>query len=243
MTRGAFILENSSLRPVPLVPEVRLHLADDAFRVWEEAERKLGDGAAGGAEVPPPFWAFAWPGGQALARYVLDHREIVAGRSVLDLGSGSGVVAIAAALAGASTVLASDVDPFAAAAIGLNAAANRVRVDVIGDVLDGPSEEEPRRLQHAGAPGPEAAASPGVGPAWHAAVVLAADVWYERRLADRAFELLRRASDRGADVLVGDIGRAFLPRTALRELAAYDVPVLAELENTSVKRTLILTLL
>ena len=214
---GAFVLENSLLQPVPMVPEIRLHLADDAFRVWEAAEQHIGEGNAEGTELPPPFWAFAWPGGQALARYVLDHPEVVAGRSVLDLGSGSGLAAIAAALAGASAVLASDVDPFAAAAIGLNAAANHVRVDVTGDVLDGAGED--------------------------AAVILAADVWYQRELADRAITLLRRADDRGADVLVGDIGRAFLPRPMLRELAAYDVPVLAELENTSVKRVLILTLL
>jgi predicted nicotinamide N-methyase len=208
----AFIRENCSLRPVPLVPEIVLHLADDAFRVWEEAER-----AAHGTELPAPFWAFAWAGGQAMARYILDHPEVAAGRSVLDLGSGSGVAAIAAALAGASTVLASEVDPIATAAIGLNAATNNVHIDVAGDVLDGSGNE--------------------------AAVLLAADVWYERELADRAITLLRRARDRGADVLVGDIGRAFLPRPLLRELAAYDVPVLAELENTSVKRVLILTLL
>jgi predicted nicotinamide N-methyase len=216
----AFVLENSSLRPVPLVPEIRLHLADDAFKVWEESERKLSEGTGDGIELPPPFWAFAWPGGQALARYVLDHREVVAGRSVLDLGSGSGLVAIASALAGASSVLASEVDPFAAAAIELNAAANSVRVRVIGDVLESPEAER------------ECGAD----------VVLAADVWYERKLADRTFTLLQRAGGHGAAVLIGDIGRAFLPRTALRELAAYDVPVLAELENTSVKRTLILTL-
>lgn len=207
-----FIRENCSLRPVPLVPAIMLHLADDPFRVWEEAEH-----AAHGTELPPPFWAFAWAGGQAMARYILDHPEVVAGRSVLDLGSGSGVAAIAAALAGASTVVASEVDPIATAAIGLNAAANDVHIDVTGDVLDGSGNE--------------------------AAVLLAADVWYERQLADRAMTLLRRGRDRGAHVLVGDIGRAFLPRPLLRELAAYDVPVLAELENTSVKRVLILTLL
>jgi predicted nicotinamide N-methyase len=208
----AFIRENCSLRPVPLVPEIVLHLAEDAFGVWEEAER-----AAHGTELPPPFWAFAWAGGQAMARYILDHPDVVAGRSVLDLGSGSGVAAVAAALAGASTVLASEVDPIATAAIGLNAAANSVHIDVVGDALDGSGNE--------------------------AAVLLAADVWYERHLADRAITILRRGRDRGADVLVGDIGRAFLPRPLLRELAAYDVPVLAELENTSVKRALILTLL
>jgi predicted nicotinamide N-methyase len=213
---SSFVLANSALRPVPLAPEIRLHLADDAFRVWEEAERNVGGDPVGDAGLPPPFWAFAWAGGQALARYILDHPETVAGRSVLDLGSGSGVAAIAAALAGASSVLASEVDRFAAAAISLNAAANGVGVNVTGDVLDGAGEQ--------------------------AAVILAADVWYERQLADRAITMLLRASDRGADVLIGDIGRAFLPRNMLRELAAYDVPVLAELENTSVKRALILTL-
>jgi len=208
----AFVRENCSLRPVPPVPEIRLHLADDAFGVWEEAER-----TAGGTELPPPFWAFAWPGGLAMARYILDHPEVVAGRSVLDLGSGSGVAAIAAALAGASRVLASEVDPIATASIGMNAAANHVHIDVAGDVLD--------------------------GTAAHADVLIAADVWYERQFADRAITMLRRCSDRGADVLVGDIGRAFLPRHLLRELAAYDVPVLAELEYASVKRVLILTLM
>ena len=208
---AAFVLANSRLGPVPLVPEIRLHLGDDAFSVWEAAERELGESVQ-----PPPFWAFAWPGGQALARYLLDHPEQVAGRPVLDLGSGSGLTAIAAAMAGASAVLASELDPFAGAAIELNAAANQVPVVITGDVLDGAGED--------------------------AAVILAADVWYERRLADRALGLLRRARARGADVLAGDIGRAFLPRAALRELAAYDVPVIAELEDAAVKRVLILTL-
>jgi len=207
---GAFVLANSALRPVPLVPEITLHLADDAFSVWEAAER--GTGLTG---QPPPFWALAWAGGQALARHVLDHPGLVAGRSVLDLGSGSGITAIAAALAGAA-VLASDVDPLARAAIGLNAAANRAEVAVTGDVLDGAGQD--------------------------ADVILAADVWYERGLADRALGLLRRARDRQARVLVGDVGRAFLPRPMLRELAAYDVPVLAELEDADVKRVLIMTL-
>jgi predicted nicotinamide N-methyase len=212
MMAPAFVLANSTLRPVPLVPEISLYLGADAFSVWEAAERELG-----GLEQPPPFWAFAWPGGQALARYLLDHPKQVAGRVVLDLGSGSGVAAIAAAIAGASTVVASELDPFARAAIELNAAANQVPLAVTGDVLDGAGGD--------------------------AAVVLAADVWYERRLAGRALGLLRRAQARGADVLASDVGRAFLPRSALRELARYDVPVIAELENAAVKRVLILTLL
>jgi len=208
---AAFVLANSTLRPVPLVREISLHLGDDAFGVWEASEREVG-----APEQPPPFWAFAWPGGQALARYLLDHEEQVAGRTVLDIGSGSGLAAIAATMAGASSVVASELDPFARAAIELNAAANRTRVAITGDVLDGAGES--------------------------AGLVLAADVWYERRLADRALGLLRRARARGADVLAADVGRAFLPRSAFRELAAYDVPVIAELEDAAVKRVLVLTL-
>ena len=228
--QGKFVRANTALRPVPLVPEIRLHLADDAFRVWEASEQGWGERVpgpgvpeadwdeheAGPGERPPPFWAFAWPGGQALARYVLDHPWLVAGRPVLDLGSGSGVGAIAAALAGAAIVLASEVDQLAVTAIGLNTAANNVRVDVTGDVLDGSGED--------------------------AAVILAADVWYERALAERTLGLLRRASERGADLLIGDVGRAFLPRPTLRELAAYDVPVLADLEDAAVKRVSVMTL-
>jgi predicted nicotinamide N-methyase len=208
---SAFVSAHSRLAPVRYVPEVRLFMADDAFSLWEHTERELGQ-----TEQPPPFWAFAWPGGQALARHLLDHPDLVAGRAVLDLGSGSGLTAIAAALAGASAVQASETDAFAAAAIALNAGANGVQVAVHGDVLDGDGEA--------------------------ADVVLAADIWYEKQLAQRALGLLTRARARGARVLVGDIGRAFLPRAHMRELAAYDVPVIAELENAEVKRVLILTL-
>jgi len=194
------------------VPEIRLHLADDAFSLWEETERALGR-----ADQPPPFWAFAWPGGQALARYVLDHRDLVRGRAVLDLGSGSGLTAIAAAMAGAEPVTASELDHLAVTAIGLNAAANGAqRIAVTGDVLDGDGEG--------------------------AAVVLAADIWYERGLAERALGLLQRARARGASVLVGDVGRAFLPREMMRELASYEIPVVADLEDAAVKRALVLTL-
>ena len=208
---ATFIAAHSALRPVPEVPEISLYAADDAFSLWEAVERETGRSGE-----PPPFWAFAWPGGQALARYILDHPGQVAGRRVLDLGSGSGLTAIACALAGASTVLASELDPFGVAAIGLNASANDVSITVTGDVLGGAGE--------------------------NAQVVLAADIWYERQLAQRALGLLQRARSRGADVLVGDIGRAFLPRPLMRELAAYDVPVIAELEDAAVKRVLILTL-
>lgn len=207
----AFIQASTTLAPVPQVPEISLHLAGDVFGLWELTEREFG-----ATNQPPPFWAFAWPGGQALARHILDHAELVRGRSVLDLGSGSGLTAIAAAKAGARVVTASELDPFAVAAIALNASANAVTVTVVGDVLDGDGEA--------------------------ADIVLAADIWYERRLAERALGLLRRAGARGATVLAGDVGRAFLPRGLMREVARYEVQVLADLEGTSVKPTLVLTL-
>lgn len=209
----AFIRASTALAPVPQVPEISLHMADDVFGLWERTERELG-----ATEQPPPFWAFAWPGGQALARHILDHAELVRGRSVLDLGSGSGLTAIAAAMAGARAVTASELDPFAVAAIALNADANAtpVAVTVTGDVLEGDGEG--------------------------ADVVLAADIWYERQLAERALGLLRRARARGAAVLAGDVGRAFLPRGLMRELARYEVQVHADLEGAASKPVLILTL-
>ena len=206
-----FVRAQCELLPVPAIPEIRLHLARDAFALWERTEE-----AAGRSEQPPPFWAFAWPGGLALARHLLDHPALVAGRAVLDLGAGSGLVAIAAALAGASPVLASEVDVLAHAAIRLNAAANGVTVAVRGDVLDGTGED--------------------------AGVVLAADVWYERDLASRTAGLLARVSGRGGQVLAADVGRAFLPRNLFREVASYEVPALADLEDADVKRVQILTL-
>ena len=207
----AFMRSFCALGPVPGIPEIRLHLADDVMRIWQRAEDDHGP------DQPPPFWAFAWPGGQALARYVLDHPGVVAGRTVLDLGSGSGLVAIAAALGGAASVLASEIDPLAAAAIRVNAGANGVRmpgqVGLVGDVLDGDGEG--------------------------ADVVLAGDVWYSRPFADRVLGFLERARARGAAVLTGDIGRAFLPRDRFVELDARDFGVLAGLENASVKRAMV----
>jgi predicted nicotinamide N-methyase len=204
-----FVRSACRLGPVPQVAEIRLHLADDVIGLWQRAEDEFT------ADQPPPFWAFAWPGGQALARYVLDHPGLVAGRSVLDLGSGSGLVAIAAAKAGAATVIASEVDSLAVAAIGLNARANGVPAPVIvGDVLDGD----------------------GAG----ADVVLAGDVWYSRPLAERVLGFLDRAVAGGASVLAGDIGRAFLPRDRFRVLDASDIPVMAGLEDSGVKRTMVL---
>jgi len=204
----SFVRSACRLTPVPQVRQIRLHLAEDVLGLWQRTEDEFGTGR------PPPFWAFAWPGGQALARYVLDHPGLVAGRTVLDLGSGSGLVAIAAAMAGAATVVASEIDVLAAGAIRLNARANRVPVPVIvGDVLDGDGDG--------------------------AEVVLAGDVWYSAPLAGRVLGFLERARARGASVLAGDIGRAFLPRDRFRVLDARDVPVLADLEDASVKRTMV----
>ncbi len=194
-----------------MVPEISLYSSTDAIGLWERTEDEFGE-----PDRQPPFWAFAWAGGQALARYLLDHPAVTAERRVLDLGSGSGLTAIAAAVTGAATVLASELDPIAIAAIGLNAELNNVSVDATGDVLNGPGD--------------------GVD------VVLAADIWYEKELAARAHAFLRRANGCGATVLIGDVGRAFLPRAAMRELAAYEIPVIAELEDAPVKRTLVMTL-
>jgi predicted nicotinamide N-methyase len=206
-----FVRSACRLRPVPGVAEIRLHLADDVLGLWQQTEDDLGTGQ------PPPFWAFAWPGGQALARYVLDHAGLVAGRTVLDLGSGSGLVAIAAAMAGATTVLASEVDPLAVAAIGLNARANGARaLAIVGDVLDGDG-----------------------GDAAGAEVILAGDVWYSRSLAERVLGFLDRAMARGASVLTGDIGRTFLPQDKFQVLDARDFPVMAELEDSGIKRTMV----
>ncbi len=193
---------------MPLVAEIRLHLADDALSLWQLTEDRAGPGQ------PPPFWAFPWPGGQALARYVLDHPGLVDGRRVLDLGSGSGLVAIAAQLAGAAAVLASEIDTIAVAAIRLNSQANGVPSPaIVGDVLDGDGEG--------------------------AELVLAGDLWYSAPLAGRVLGLIERARARGASVLVGDIGRKFLPRQRFRVVDSRDVPVAAQLEDCAVKHTMV----
>ncbi len=206
------IRTSTRLRPVALVPEIRLYQASEPIGVWQRTEV-----AAGRTGLDPPFWAFAWAGGQALARYLLDHPEAVKGRHVIDIASGSGLVAIAAARAGAAAVTAYDIDPLAAAAITLNADANGVAVlAVCADILDD-----------------DAPASPDID------VMLVADAFYERNLAGRVMRFVERAHARGADVLAGDFGRAYLPRDRLRALAAYDVPGLAGLENSDIKRTTI----
>ncbi len=203
------------LGPVPLVPEIRLHQASDPIGLWQRTEEE-----AGQTGLDPPFWAFAWAGGQALARYLLDHPQLARGRHVIDMASGSGLVAIAAAIAGAAAVTAYDIDPLAAEAIRLNSAANGVTVvAVCADVLD--RDDIP-------APGAD--------------LVLVADAFYERDLAARAMRFLERARTRGAEALAGDLGRAYLPRTRLRPLASYDVPAQRVLEGADTKRTTVWTL-
>lgn len=203
---AAFIAANTILSAPSHVPELRLHLADEALPLWYRTEEELGE-----AGLPPPFWAFAWAGGQALARFVLDDPALVTGRCVLDVGAGGGIAAIAAARAGAAHTRASDVDPFAIAAIALNAAANGVTIEVMdGDLLDDPADAD---------------------------VVLAGDIFYERALADRALAFLRRARADGADVLIGDPRRTYLPVDALVVAASYEVAVPRALEDADVKMT------
>jgi predicted nicotinamide N-methyase len=198
---------------VPFVPEVRLLTAAEPFGLWDRTRRDA-----------PPFWAFPWAGGQGLARYVLDHPEAVAGRRVLDVASGSGLVAIAAAKAGAAAVTAADIDEHALAAIALNAAANDA------------AWITPRRLDMA-LPYRETGALGGLDGRTDAPqVVLAADVFYQRDLAATALRFLREARDDGADVLVADPGRAFVPAGSLTALLSYDIPVLTVLEDAPVKR-------
>lgn len=207
MTPAHFVRSATKLAPVPFVAEVSLHQADDIYAVWEQTERELGQ-----AELPPPFWCVPWPGGQALARYLLDHPALVAGRTVLDFGSGSGLVAIAAAKAGAGAVMVAESDPFAMAALELNAAANGVPAPGVAGVVAG------------------AAPVPGVA----ADVVLAGDVWYEKNLAGHVGGYLASAAAAGAIVLTGDIGRAYFPRDRYLRLGSYEVPANVDLEGRQV---------
>jgi predicted nicotinamide N-methyase len=200
-----YLRTHTRLAPVPFVPELVLHQADEPIALWTETE-------AAGVTQPPPFWAFAWAGGQALARHVLDSPALVADRAVLDLATGSGLVAIAAARAGARPVTANDIDPLSLAATTANAEANAVGLRTVeGDLLDTPALEY--------------------------AVILAGDVFYSREMAGRVLPFLRRAASRGALVLVGDPGRAYLPTDAMIKRASYDVPVSEALEGVLVRHT------
>jgi predicted nicotinamide N-methyase len=203
-----FIRANTRLLPVPHAPEIRLHVADEATELWQRTEDELQE-----IGLPPPFWAFAWAGGQALARYILDNPATVAGQRVVDFASGSGLCAIAAAMAGAGEVTASDLDAFAVAAIGLNAAANGV---------DGRITATSTNLLDC---------------APQADVILAADVFYERDLAAAVTDWLLRCRAGGSTVLIGDPGRTYLPRERLTCIATYAVPVSRSLEDAEIKRS------
>jgi predicted nicotinamide N-methyase len=201
-----FIKANTTLIAPALVPEVRLHLATEIVPLWRSTEEEL---AAQG--VPPPYWAFAWAGGQALARYVLDNPSCISGKTVLDFGSGSGLVGIAAARAGARSVLASDIDAFAAAAIALNAGINGAAIAVTTeDVI-------------------------GCNAAWQ--TILVGDMCYERPLAERILAWLRECLAAGVEVLLGDPGRSYFPMKGVTKLATYRVQTTRELEDREIRET------
>jgi predicted nicotinamide N-methyase len=199
-----FILANTAAESPPLIPEIKLHLATEIVPIWQATEEELAD-----MGLPPPYWAFAWAGGQALARHILDTPEIVAGKTVLDFASGSGLVAIAAMKAGAAHAIAADIDPYAEAAAILNAELNGVAVEAVSEDL-------------IGAAGP-----------WD--VVLAGDICYEQPLAERVTDWLRGLSEAGLTVLMGDPGRTYLPKDGLEWVVRYAVKTTRELEDTDVR--------
>ncbi len=202
-----FIRANTQLMAPPLVPELLLHLAMESLPIWQKTEDELGE-----MNVPPPYWAFAWAGGQALARYILDHPEVVAGRHILDLGTGSGLTALAPMRAGAASALAADIDRLALIATRLNAEANGVAVEMTADdVLSRP----PRSFD----------------------VVLVGDLFYERQLADKVLAYIDAIRAMGALVLIGDPRRNYFPRDRFKLIAEYRVPVTRELEDSEIKRT------
>jgi predicted nicotinamide N-methyase len=194
------------------VPELRLHLAHVVLPIWQKTEDELGE-----IGLPPPFWAFAWAGGQALARYILDYPDIVRERRVIDLASGSGLVGIAAMKVGAASVLAVDTDAFATAAIAINAEVNGIALSVSdADLLDQPVETD---------------------------VILVGDLFYEKRVASRCYAWLLKAHVKGIEVLIGDPGRSYLPKDKLEQVADYSVPVSRDLEDMEIKKTSVWRLL
>ena len=205
--RRAFILENTRLQSPPHTPELNLRLADEITPIWQMTEEALAE-----IGLPPPFWAFAWAGGQALARYVLDHPNLVRAKTVIDFASGSGIVGIAAMKAGAAHVLCADIDGFCQAALSLNQAANNVVCDFTdADLLDAPPPT--------------------------ADLILAGDICYEKPMTDKVMAWLKAARAQGATVLIGDPGRSYFPKTGLEKLAEYQVETTRELEDFAVKKT------
>ena len=202
-----FIRANTKLTRPTLLPEIQLYLAAESLPIWQKTEEELGE-----INVPPPYWAFAWAGGQALARYLLDNPELSQGRDVLDIGTGSGLNAIATKISGAANVLASDIDTFSLAAVALNAKANSVVIATTSDDL--------------------LAAPPGT-----AGLVLIGDLFYERQLADKVLAYIERAASNGAIVLIGDPKRNYFPHGRFTQVAEYQVPVSRELEDAEIKKT------
>jgi predicted nicotinamide N-methyase len=204
-----FVRENTVATQAPLVSEITLHLASEVTPLWHATEAVLEQNG-----LPPPYWAFAWPGGQTFARILLDRPELARGRKVLDFASGCGIAAIAAAKSGAARIVASEIDAFAVAALGLNAALNGVAFDIFeGDVL----------------------ADPPAG--WD--LILAGDVCYEKPMAERTLAWLDLAVAQGTEVLIADPGRAYLPKSGLTEIARHDVPTPLDLENRKIMTTVI----
>ena len=203
----SFIRANTTLLAPPLVPELRLHLATESLPIWQKTEDELGE-----MNVPPPYWAFAWAGGQALARHILDQPQLVRGKRVLDLGAGSGLTALAPMLAGATTALASDIDRLALIAVRLNAEANRLTVATTSEDL--------------------LARTPDAFD-----VILVGDLFYERQLADQVLAYIDAARTNGALILIGDPQRNYFPRDRFTQIAEYRVPVTRELEDAEIKRT------
>jgi len=209
--RARFIRANTTLQSPPLVPEVELFLAAEVIALWGETELLAGAKELGLGQLPPPYWAFAWPGGQALARYIIDNPDEVHGRTVLDFGAGSGLVAIAAAKAGASCVVAAETDALALAAIDLNAQVNGVFVEPIGiDII-------------------------GSNARWN--TILAGDMCYERPVAERLVPWLRLLVKGGVRVLLGDPGRNYFPGHGVRALASFAVPTSLDLEDRELRET------
>jgi len=207
MDHAAFVRANTSILSPPLVPEIKLHLAHEALPIWQKTEDELGE-----IGLPPPFWAFAWAGGQALSRYVLDTPTTVLGKRVVELASGSGMVGIAAMMAGAKSVLSADIDLFAIAAIEVNAKQNSVSLSITSeDLLTQPVPEID--------------------------VILVGDLFYEKGVAMRCLAWLEQAQAKGIDVLIGDPGRSYLPKDRLLKVAEYSVPVSRDLEDAEIKRT------
>ena len=207
MSKAEFIRQNTSVMSPPLVPEIKLHLAHEAVSLWQKTEEELGE-----MGLAPPFWAFAWAGGQALARYVLDNTGRVENLRVVDLATGSGLVAIAAVRAGSGSIVATDIDEFATTAAEMNAGLNQVSLEIkLEDVL------------HKLPPSAD--------------VILVGDLFYEKTLAARCMAWLRQAQEQGAQIFIGDPGRSYLPKEQLEKLTEYNVPVTRDLEDTEIKKT------